>query len=74
MIPPVKKGYVQRAFFMSTELDSIVEQARKELGMNRSQFYRAAIYGYLERFSILTTKLEPVKEAIRNNAQKEVVA
>ena len=63
---------IRRVVWLPSKLDIIIEETRKELGLNRSAFIRNAILTYLEAHSIISTKLEPVKEAIRNS-QRQVL-
>jgi len=50
-----EKG-IRRAFWLHNDLDEIVEEARRKLGMSRSGFYRYALIRLLENLSILSSK------------------
>lgn len=51
----VKTG-IRRSVWMPTEMDTIVEDTRKKLGMRRSAFYKYAITRLLQEISVLSTK------------------
>lgn len=51
----MEKG-VRRTFWVSRELDILIEDIRRKLGMTKSTFYRYAVLRLLEEMSILSTK------------------
>jgi len=46
----------RRTFWVSTDMDSLIEETRKKLRMTRSNFYRYAATRLLQELSVLTTK------------------
>jgi len=51
----LEKG-VRRVFWVPTDLDNLIENVRRKLGMSKSTFYRYAILRLLEDMSVLSTK------------------
>jgi len=54
----VEANGVRRVVWMPTELDNIVEQTRKKLGLNRSAFYKYAITQLLQNLSVLSSNVK----------------
>lgn len=52
----------RRTFWIPNDLDIIIEDTRKSLGLSKSGFYRYAVIRLLQEMSILSTK---AKEAIK---------
>ena len=50
----------RRTFWMQNDLDQLVEEVRKKLGMSKSSFYRYAVVRLLEQMSVLSTKAKEV--------------
>ena len=50
----------RRTFWVSNNLDAIIEEVRKKLGLSKSAFYRYAVVRLLEEMSILSTKAKEV--------------
>jgi hypothetical protein len=46
----------RRTFWVSTDMDQLIEETRKKLRMSRSNFYRYAAVRLLQELSVLTTK------------------
>ena len=46
----------RRTFWLRNDLDVLVEETRKKLGMSKSGFYRYAVIRLLEEMSVLSTK------------------
>jgi hypothetical protein len=53
----------RRTFWVSTDMDSLIEETRRKLRMSRSNFYRYAVTRLLQELSVLTTKAHE-KEAV----------
>jgi len=53
----------RRTFWVPNDLDDLIEETRKRLGMGKSAFYRYAVVRLLEEMSVLSTK---AKEPQRN--------
>lgn len=62
----MEKG-VRRTFWVPADLDILIEDVRRKLGMTKSTFYRYAVLRLLEEMSVLSTKakegMNSVKEA-----------
>lgn len=56
MSAKLKENGMRRQFWVSPDLDSIIEDVRVELGMSKSSFYRYAIIRLLQDMSVLSTK------------------
>lgn len=46
----------RRTFWVSTDMDQLIEETRKKLKMSRSNFYRYAVTRLLQELSVLTSK------------------
>jgi hypothetical protein len=46
----------RRTFWVSTDMDQLIEETRTKLKMSRSNFYRYAVTRLLQELSVLTTK------------------
>jgi len=53
----------RRTMWVSTDLDEIVEEVRKKLGLSKSGFYRYAIIRLLEELNVLSTKASKAEGA-----------
>jgi hypothetical protein len=58
----------RRTFWVSTDMDSLIEETRTKLRMSRSNFYRYAVTRLLQELSVLTTKAHE-KEAATPEAK-----
>jgi len=60
----VEEKGVRRVVWIPLELDALIEEVRKKIGLSRSGFYRNAILRYLESLSVISSKslLKDVKE------------
>jgi len=47
---------VRRSLWLNTQLDELIEETRKKIGMSRSAFLKNATMRYLENISVITTK------------------
>jgi hypothetical protein len=56
MCAKLQETGVRRLVWLSTELDTTVENVRTKLGMSKSGFYRYAVIHLLQEMSILSTK------------------
>jgi hypothetical protein len=52
---------VRRVVWMPLELDSIAEQTRQKLGLNRSNFYRYAVTRILQELNVLSKTVHETK-------------
>ena len=57
-----KEQGTRRTMWISADLDAIVEEARKKLGLSKSGFYRYAILRLLQELNVLTTRVEEKNE------------
>jgi len=53
---------VRRLLWLPKELDEVIEETRKKLGMSKSAFYRYAVTRLLEEMSVLSTKAKENSE------------
>ena len=52
----VKPMGVVRTFWVPAEMDSIIEETRRSLGMSKSSFYRYAIMRFLQEINVLSSR------------------
>lgn len=56
-----EKG-VRRSLWLNSQLDELIEETRKKIGMSRSTFLKNATMRYLENISVITTKAHQTTE------------
>lgn len=57
----------RRTIWVASDMDIIIENTRKRLGMNRSAFYKYALTKLLQDLSILSARVhQPAKELLNN--------
>ena len=52
----------RRTVWMPSKLDSLIEETRTRLGMNRSAFYKYAVIKLLQELSILSEQIHGEKK------------
>jgi len=52
----VKPVGVVRTFWVPAEMDAIIEETRRSLGMSKSSFYRYAIMRFLQEINVLSSR------------------
>ena len=52
----MKENGVRRSLWLNSQLDELIEETRKKIGMSRSAFLKNATMRYLENISVITTK------------------
>lgn len=60
----IKTKGKRRTFWVSTDMDQLIEETRKKLSMSRSNFYRYAVTRLLQELSVLTAKAHETEAAI----------
>jgi len=61
----MKEKGVRRSLWLNSQLDELIEETRKKIGMSRSAFLKNATMRYLENISVITIK------AASQTAEKE---
>lgn len=61
-----EKG-VRRSLWLNSQLDELIEETRKKIGMSRSAFLKNATMRYLESISVITTKAHQTTDIHERN-------
>ena len=61
-----EKG-IRRSLWLNSQLDELIEETRKKIGMSRSAFLKNATMRYLESISVITTKAHQTTETQERN-------
>ena len=65
-----EKG-VRRSLWLNSQLDELIEETRKKIGMSRSAFLKNATMRYLESISVITTKANQPTEVPANHESQQ---
>lgn len=65
-----EKG-VRRSLWLNSQLDELIEETRKKIGMSRSAFLKNATMRYLESISVITTKANQTTEMPTNHESQK---
>jgi len=57
--------YKVRSFAISADMDQMIEETRKKLGLNRSAFFKYAITKLLQELSVLSSTVHK-EEVVRD--------
>ena len=62
---------VRRSLWLNSQLDELIEETRKKIGMSRSAFLKNATMRYLESISVITTKANQTTEMPTNHESQK---
>jgi hypothetical protein len=65
-----EKG-IRRSLWLNSQLDELIEETRKKIGMSRSAFLKNATMRYLESISVITTKASQPTEVPANHESQQ---
>jgi hypothetical protein len=54
--PIMSEKGIRRSLWLNAQLDQLIEETRKKIGLSRSAFLKNATMRYLENISVITTK------------------
>ena len=63
----MRENGVRRSLWLNSQLDELIEETRKKIGMSRSAFLKNATMRYLESISVITTKAHQTTETQERN-------
>ena len=63
----MRENGVRRSLWLNSQLDELIEETRKRIGMSRSAFLKNATMRYLESISVMTTKANQTTETQEKN-------
>ena len=63
----MRENGVRRSLWLNSQLDELIEETRKRIGMSRSAFLKNATMRYLESISVITTKANQTTETQERN-------